>query len=486
MSSKASVIDITPHHGAMTKAGKANFVRFCDGASEFIDNSIQSYLNVGNVEADGAADPKSQSATSCSVSVRLFMNSNQSHGKGSGGSSYMVVEDSGCGMDENGLKDFATYSLDKETRKQGNEEFISKFGVGAKQSGFFLGDRIRVVTSPVKSSEVFELKLDENVFEERYKMGQQVFTADVYQRPLGSSDTYAPDDEKENKLMMSMIESFEKKNSDHFTVIIVRLRDKIVRDLYSNNRFQEVPYELALVYHYHLHPENRPDEILSRLSFLTSKNRISGASNLYKASDPLHRQRTSSSSTSVRASALQRSLNLRFSMYEGTPATTRPKIDLLLDRLHDDDMHEYVKHAKAVFRCNFQFPDPNTDSGADKKAAAKGGLNVGKPASMQCIFFYYPYEGRETRPRPKKRKLRTQQSHLDDVRGKGWTNDNPVEIDLDDDEPDTGGGASSSKPAGSGPDNPMELDDSSAVLWVPARSQQRGIGPSARPVMVER
>ena len=56
----ALVIDITPHHGAMTKAGKANFVRFCDGASEFIDNSIQAYLKTGS----GEADP---------VCVRLFM-----------------------------------------------------------------------------------------------------------------------------------------------------------------------------------------------------------------------------------------------------------------------------------------------------------------------------------------------------------------------------------------------------------------------------
>ena len=148
----------------------------------------------------------------------------------------MVVEDIGSGMDENGLKEFATYSLDKETRKQRNEEFISKFGVEAAE-WVFLGDRIRVITSPAKSSEVFELKLDENVFEDRYKKGEQVFTADVYQRPVGSIDTYAPPDETENKLMMSMIESFEKKNSDR-AVIVIRLRDKIVRDLYSNNRFR--------------------------------------------------------------------------------------------------------------------------------------------------------------------------------------------------------------------------------------------------------
>lgn len=51
-------------------------------------------------------------------------------------------------MDENGLKEFATYSLDRETRhnNQNNKteiqidtSSISKFGVGAKQAGFFLG-----------------------------------------------------------------------------------------------------------------------------------------------------------------------------------------------------------------------------------------------------------------------------------------------------------------------------------------------------------
>ena len=184
------MIDITPHHGAMTKAGKANFVRFCDGASEFIDNSIQAYLKTGS----GEADP---------VCVRLFINK--------GGSSYMVVEDKGCGMNENGLREFATYSLDKETRKQ-SDNFISKFGVGAKQSGFFLGDRIRVITSPKESSKVFELLLDEEVFEKRYQDGKRVFEATVHQGEVGEVDTYAPVDEQGNTKMKDLIASFEKSN----------------------------------------------------------------------------------------------------------------------------------------------------------------------------------------------------------------------------------------------------------------------------------
>jgi hypothetical protein len=65
-------------------------------------------------------------------------------------SSYVAVLDNGCGMDTEGLQKFSTYSLDQKSRNQvatsHDKSFISKFGVGAKQAGFFLGDSIRVMS----------------------------------------------------------------------------------------------------------------------------------------------------------------------------------------------------------------------------------------------------------------------------------------------------------------------------------------------------
>jgi hypothetical protein len=381
------------------------------------------------------------------VSVKLFLKDPASSSKsGQTGSSYMVVEDQGCGMDEKGLKDFATYSLDKETRKQQNDEFISKFGVGAKQSGFFLGDRIRVITSPIASSDVNELILDESVFEDRYQKGEQVFTASVYKRALGDTQVHAPADEKQNALMMETIRTFEKEKGGHFTMIVIRLRDKIVRDLYSKNRFMEVPYELAQIYHFHLHPNNKPDEILSNfeaLPFLKDRIKDKAASPLYEAAKPLSTPRSTSSSSSSSSSASASSsastqtatkgatggadkpLQLSFYMYEGSAVGTQPRVCLSLNGLKDDDMKEYLHGAGSVFRCNLSFPDPNTDSGG----GSSGGVRAGKKVTMQCLFFYYPYVSKETRPRPKKRQVKTSLRDIDAT--KGWTNTAPIELDLD-------------------------------------------------------
>ena len=43
---------------------------------------------------------------------------------------------------------------------------------------------------------------------------------------------------------------------------------------------------------------------------------------------------------------------------------------------------------------------------------------------MQCLFFYYPYVGKQTRPRPKKRKDDTAQQELNVTTG--WTTEEPL------------------------------------------------------------
>ncbi len=81
----------------------------------------------------------------------------------------MAICDNGKGMNETELRRFAVYSDAKDysnsTRSSSN---ISMFGVGSKQAGFYLGDRIHVVTKSLElQGAILELSLDET------EMGQK-------------------------------------------------------------------------------------------------------------------------------------------------------------------------------------------------------------------------------------------------------------------------------------------------------------------------
>ena len=78
------------------------------------------------------------------------------------------------------------------------------------------------------------------------------------------------------------------------------------------------------------------------------------------------------------------------------------------------------------------FPDPtSTQSVGAAGGGGHGAVNYEKKATMQCLFFYFPYVGKETRPRPKKRKDNTA---LRDIKGgTGWTTENPINLVTDDD-----------------------------------------------------
>ena len=67
-----------------------------DGASEFIDNSLQAYRELKNHD-------KCKDLDSHGVELKLFLNRN--HGNSNNTRSFMVVADRGCGMNEKKLKD---------------------------------------------------------------------------------------------------------------------------------------------------------------------------------------------------------------------------------------------------------------------------------------------------------------------------------------------------------------------------------------------
>eukprot|EP01037_Dinobryon_pediforme_P022119 gene22119-23170_t len=91
-------------------------------------------------------------------------------------------------MDKDGIQKFATYSLDQKSRNQearkDDKSFISKFGVGVKQAGFFLGDSIRVMTKTAEYSKSTEFKLMQG---QRYK-GIPYEIAEIYHFHLNPED----------------------------------------------------------------------------------------------------------------------------------------------------------------------------------------------------------------------------------------------------------------------------------------------------------
>ena len=392
---RTQVIDITPHYGAMTKAGNANFNRFSDASAEFIDNSLQAYKSVNII-------------TARNISLRLYLN--EGYSDQDQRASYMVISDGGIGMSTKDLHEFATYSLDKKTRQLQEQEFIGKFGVGAKQSGFFLGDRIHVITRK-ESGPILELILDENEFESRRTSGMKVFETEIKERSLTSTvdrTMYTPSDELEEADMQTHIASCEQGNvgpdgynkemCNHFTIIIIRLKRQRVQELRSGGRYREVPYELAQIYHFYLHPQHLPQNIVGLESFRQSKslrneqilNEMAGRLKDY-----------SSERGADRNIKDEGPLNIYFSVveldYEIVPVVN-------IRDLEDDEVSLYVKKAKAVFRFNMAFPLPDQSMVGEANFSNK--TDTQKRTTAQGIIFYYPYEGdRESRPMVSPRKI---------------------------------------------------------------------------------
>ena len=155
-----------PNYKTLVSAGHSHFSRVADALAEFIDNSIQA--------CQGQKDIRK-------IDLGLDLNF---HGDAE---SYISILDNGEGMNAKTLADFAVYGLDKESRGLNPSSEIasniSKFGVGAKQAGFYLGTRIHVLTTTSGSSKILELILDKNEIEERSYNDE-----DVYKGHISSHD----------------------------------------------------------------------------------------------------------------------------------------------------------------------------------------------------------------------------------------------------------------------------------------------------------
>ncbi|CAM9713198.1 unnamed protein product, partial [Ectocarpus sp. 12 AP-2014] len=74
--------------------------------------------------------------------------------------------------------------------------FISKFGVGALQAGFYIGSSLTVVTKTARLPDVCEFVISEDKFEHRAKTNAEVFCDNITQRIPGKKREEGPEAER--------------------------------------------------------------------------------------------------------------------------------------------------------------------------------------------------------------------------------------------------------------------------------------------------
>jgi structural maintenance of chromosomes flexible hinge domain-containing protein 1 len=215
--------------------------------AEFIDNSLQAT----NEEPSRKID--------------IILATERSSSKGES-CKYIVVLDNGCGMDLKELQEFATYSLDQVTKGKelkSGKSMISKFGVGAKNAGFYLGEKLCVITKKKQSTKVLELVLDKKGMDEKYREGRadEVFRATVPVRLAGAKSGILEDCSLPDSVTRE-IRTME--TGSCFTAIIIKLKPR--HQLQICQELQITKQELANIYHFYLNPNDLPDTLIPELS----------------------------------------------------------------------------------------------------------------------------------------------------------------------------------------------------------------------------
>ena len=137
--------------------------------TEFIDNSIQ-------------ATDANDNGSKRNVDVSFYLDAQ----KPNSGLSYIAITDNGCGMDTDKITKFATFALSQKDRGhvvESGKSMIGKFGVGAKQAGFYLGDRISVITKSKGDTNVNLHWIQQNLKQKRG--GGQVFSGEMFSEKDG-------------------------------------------------------------------------------------------------------------------------------------------------------------------------------------------------------------------------------------------------------------------------------------------------------------
>ena len=312
------------------------------------------------------------------------------------------------------VEEWATFSLDRKTRSgdeaQGGKSMISKFGVGAKHAGFYLGEQITIFTKRKESSKVLEFTLSETKMDEAYSEGRKdsVFTAPLFEHNAHDMEHslvkgWGP----KPKPIMDQILEHHKRN-DQFCIVIIALRsamvDRLIRDEEKDLRI--IPYELANIYHFYLNPNHTPNRLVNnfkqgvKLGSIPSRHEGSarnGNSSKVEGDFLPLRPIKSEFQPSVDFKKVPPRITLNSEYLRDTTQKVIMNCDLSTLR---SSVSEIVNNAAAAFRFDIALSDidsgPETLGMSQELASLGGGSEL--THIVQGILFYYPFDGKETRP----------------------------------------------------------------------------------------
>eukprot|EP00045_Choanoeca_perplexa_P016946 m.235683 g.235683 ORF g.235683 m.235683 type:complete len:2076 (-) comp17408_c0_seq1:166-6393(-) len=232
-----------PHYDAVVESGQCEYFESSNGRiaagfalAEFIDNSLMATRGIKDRE----------------ILIRVFK-SDRHDAK----SPYSIlIADNGTGMDLQDVSDWARYHNTYERRKDRKaplsnpdhllhrylNSYISFFGVGAKQAGFYLGSTLRMISRKEGSDKVLEIALSKDAYEERDKQQGPVFEERVERREPGQ---VLPSHDGFEDLVK------QEPSKDHFTYCVV--------EGIPPNRMKHFKEEgilistLKHIYHYYIH-----------------------------------------------------------------------------------------------------------------------------------------------------------------------------------------------------------------------------------------
>ena len=384
-------IQYIPHHNTLTETAQF-FSKPSHALAEFVDNSIQAT----NANDDGI---------SRDVDVSFYIDAQRPDSE----LSYVTITDNGCGMDVEKIQNFATFALSQKDRGhivESGKSMIGKFGVGAKQAGFYLGDRISIITKVCDSEYVHEFTLDKKDFEEKAERGDQVFRGEIYSRRVDGHSHILSTLGQDSLIMSNRARDYER-SQQQFCIILIRLQTPTVASMSDRRSLDQLESDLANIYHFYLHPEHLPNNLITRSGYFSRhdlqgsiairnsdfKQSVNESTSLdITISYYIINSRTHATQGLTQFSQISASSNYgsqRLGTQENGVVGTVGAISKSLKNV-PSAIKDYIHCAKSIFRFDMKIPDFHTNS------TTRNTLKH----HVQGVLFYYPHmDGRETFPR---------------------------------------------------------------------------------------
>jgi len=365
-----SKIDATPHANTMTEAGDAVFGEISHAVAELVDNSIEA-MQIGQ--------PGLFHRGIGQVEIILSL---------AGDQKYLAVVDNGCGMNREVLEEFGRYAYNKKARGWAAQDVdgrhgsdISRYGVGAKSAGFYLGERILVMTSQENENFAHELVLDAAQMQSHAKSQDwaQQYKFTRSQRTLG-----AP---LQSGIRVAEEVAQRETPSTSYTAVIVALKRRHVLKLLADAGMG-MAHDLAWIFYYYLYPEKRA----------------------FSRREGLREGRSRGQDSLRRLEAIYR--------FEGDGATQQVQ---LRDLDHNVEALSWTRSLSNHFNFSLEFQNPRWLE--DPEHARKNGL----PERIRAygILHYYPFDG-TTESRPGKHGPKTLENYVSGTEPRGYKEDDGI------------------------------------------------------------